>query len=313
MFYLLIPLDFGLIPILLPGTAPQPMTAEYVDQIHSSVYTDAGIYIPAVLKELARKPEYLERMKHMSWVGFGGAPLDPETGAVFSSFLRVQPLIGSTEVGGYGTMLSDRDDWMYYEFSDDPGFRFDPYQDDLYESVIVRRTKLGEIPNQLVFNVFPDFEEYHTKDVWRKHPTKQNLWLMCGRTDDFVKLATLTKFNASHVESLVLKDPAVKAAVMGGEGKKVPFLLVELADQDQDDGEALKTLWPAIEKINGETNWEIKLNKEMILFAKKGKPLRRVMGKGTTNRRATVEEYAAEIEKLYQSNTGLTNDRINNV
>jgi len=99
----------------------------------------------------------------------------------------------------------------------------------------------------------------------------------------------------------------VKAVVMGGEGRKVPFLLVELADQEMDEKEVLHALWLVIEETNRKISWEIRLKKDMVIFAKKGRPLKRVLGKGTTNRRATVEDYAEEIEELYQRNTGLTN------
>ena len=308
VFYVHIPLDYGVIPILLPVTAPQPMTPEYINQVHTSVHAGAGIYIPAVLKELARNPTYLDHMKDMKWVGFGGAPLDRETGNIFASFLHVQPLMGSTEVGGYGVLTSEREEWMYYNFDPETGFRFLPYQDDLYESVIVRHTEPEKVGTQVIFHVFPDLDMYHTKDVWKAHPTKKNMWIMCGRTDDFVKLASLTKFNATYIESILLKNLVVKAVVMGGEGRKIPFLLVELADEGMSERDALGALWPVIEETNKEISWEIMLKREMVMFTQPGKPLKRVLGKGTTNRRATTEDYAEEIERLYQRNASeLTN------
>ena len=96
----------------------------------------------------------------------------------------------------------------------------------------------------------------------------------------------------------------VKAVVMGGEGRKVPFLLVELVDEGLSEKEALDALWPAIEKTNKEISSDIRLKREMVMFAQPGKPLKRVLGKGTTNRRATTEDYADEIEELYQRNGG---------
>ena len=304
-FYIHIPLDLESIPIFLPSDAPQPMTSEYIDRVHTSVHSDGGIYVPSVLKELARNSNYLDHMKHMSWVGFGGAPLDRETGDIFASFLRVQPAMGSTEVGSYGILTSEPEDWMYYKFDPKMGFRFDHYQDDLYESVIVRHKDPEKAGTQIVFHVFPDLNIYHTNDVWREHPRKKGLWQMCGRTDDFVKLASLTKFNATHIEGILLTSPIVKAAVMGGEGRKVPFLLVELADEMAGTSSTLDVLWPLIEEANKNISFEIRLKREMIIFATKGKSLKRVLGKGTTNRRATVEDYAEEIERLYQRNEGI--------
>jgi hypothetical protein len=62
LFYVHIPLDYGVIPVLLPADAPQPMTPKYIDQVHTSLRADAGIYMPSVLKELARNPTYLDHM-----------------------------------------------------------------------------------------------------------------------------------------------------------------------------------------------------------------------------------------------------------
>ena len=136
--------------------------------------------MPAVLRELARNQTYLAHMKGMKLVGFGGAPLDRETGAVFSPFLRVQPLMGSTEVDGYGVLLPEPAEWMCYHFDPETEFRFLPYQDDLYESVIVRHTVPEKAGTQVIFYVFPKLDVYHTKYVWREHPTKKGIWLMCG-------------------------------------------------------------------------------------------------------------------------------------
>jgi hypothetical protein len=65
---------------------------------------------------------------------------------------------------------------------------------------------------------------------------------------------------------------------------------------------ALDALWPLIEETNKEISWETRL-KEMVMFAK-DKSLKRVLGKGTTNRRATAEDYAEEIETFVPEEYG---------
>jgi hypothetical protein len=53
------------------------MTAEYIDRVHTVLpQIDVGIYIPAVLKSIAQNPIYIENMKNIRVVAFGGAPLD---------------------------------------------------------------------------------------------------------------------------------------------------------------------------------------------------------------------------------------------
>ncbi|CAG8979441.1 hypothetical protein HYALB_00011954 [Hymenoscyphus albidus] len=295
-FHMIMSIQFGTIPISLPTDSPQPLTAEYVDKVHTSVQAEAGVYIPYVLEQLSKTPEYLEHMKGLKYIGYGGAPLSREIGDIFAKFTHVQPIMGSTEAGSWGLRKSDPKDWIYYDFDPSSGFQFHKFQDDLYESVIVKHKDPEMAKRQLVFYVFPDLEEFHTKDIWKEHETKKGLWQYAGRMDDFVKLSSLTKFNATHVEGLILKDPRVTGAIMGGDGQMRPFLLLELADNSAH--ETIDSLWPTIEAANDSLSAEIQLQKNMVLLTKEGKRMKRGF-KGLPKRRETLLDYAKEIENLY--------------
>jgi hypothetical protein len=169
-------------------------------------------------------------------------------------------------------------------------------QDGLFESVFFRHKDESDAKAQLIFSVFPELDRHSTKDVWKEHPTKKGFWLYSGRTDDFVRLENAATFNASHIEGLIAKDRRVKVVVMGGAGRKMAFLLFEL-DAGIDEEKTREELWSL---VNSGILREIRLRKEMIMFTLKGKPMKRVFGKGTVNRRATIEEYRGEIDGLYQ-------------
>lgn len=295
-FHLILPLQYGTIPIPLPLDAPQPMTGDYMHKVHTSVEAEAGVYIPYVLEQLSKKAEYVDRMKNMKYIGFGGAPLPREVGDIFAKSTHIQPLMGSTEVGSYGLKKGDPIDWMYYKFDPSTGFQFHPFQDDLFESVIVKHKDPERAKEQMVFYVFPDIEVFHTKDIWREHETKQGLWLYAGRADDFVKLSSMTKFNATHVEGLLLKDSRITGAIMGGDAKPKPFLLLELADNSAE--ETVDSLWPTIEAANSELPPEIQLRKNMVLLTRDGKRMTHGF-KGLPKRRETLENFAKEIEDMY--------------
>jgi acyl-coenzyme A synthetase/AMP-(fatty) acid ligase len=155
--YVYIPMTLDTLAVLLPADAPQPLTAEYMDQIHTAVRPDAGVYIPSLLKDLARNPEYIDHMRHMKMVACGGAPLDREVGDLFSSFTHVEPAMGSTEVGSYGLKLSPKEDWMYYSFNPEFGWRFLPFQDDSCASVIVRHEDPEKAKTQVISMSFPNW------------------------------------------------------------------------------------------------------------------------------------------------------------
>jgi len=270
-------MDYGSILVTVPTSAPLPMTAAYMDQIHTTIPKVYGaVYVPSLLKAIVQNPSYLSNLKKagIHSICFGGAPLDQETGDICSEFATVVPMIGATETGSYGMRVTkERMDWMYYDFDPESGLRFLPFQDGqdgLYESIFIKFNEPEKAKTQLVFQVFPDLDTFHTKDVWHEHPTKKGLWSFAGRTDDFVKLSTLTKFNATHIEGVVLKDSRVKAAIMGGDRKPVPFLLLELVE-GVDEESTMEAIWLLVKEINAKMSKDIKLEREMILCTGKGK------------------------------------------
>jgi hypothetical protein len=259
-----------------------------------------------LLKQVSGSLAPYSRLAFHTLNHLAGAPLDKAVGDILTSFTTVLPLMGSSEVGPSALSLNkDPMDWNWYNFNPASGLSFFPFQDDLYESIYIKHEDPEKANRQMVFHTFPDLQFYPTRDLWRKHPTKEGLWEYAGRSDDFVKLSSLTKFNATHIEGIVLQDPRIQAAVVGGDGKSVPFLLLELAEGVKEK-EALEVIWPPIETINAKMSKDIRLGRNMIIFTNPGKSMVRVENKGTTSRKATIEKYAQEIEDLYLREGGLT-------
>jgi hypothetical protein len=292
------PLEYGTIPITLPVDAPSPPTAAYMDAVHLAVQPQAGIYIPFILDQLSKNEEYLQHMVGFDAVFYSGAPLSQETGDIFATFTHVQPVMGQTETGSFGLKPGDRREWQFYQFLPSTGLHFVPFHGDLFESVIVKHKDPKLSDNQLIFFVFPELEEYHTHDVWAKHPKNEGWWKYEGRTDDFVKLRSMTKFNASHIEKLLLQDSRIIGAVAGGDGQKVPFLLLETDDEVEIDA-----LWRKIQEATKDLATEIRVRKDMVIFTTPEKSMQRGF-KGTIKRRATLEDYTNEIEDMYREANG---------
>lgn len=96
-----------------------------------------------------------------------------------------------------------------------------------------------------------------------------------------------------------MKDPRILGAIMGGDEKDIPFLLLELAIKGEAHPDTAVDLWPMIEKANEGLAAKIRLRQSMVLFAATEKPFLRIF-KGTINRRAVLQSYTAEIEQLYR-------------
>ncbi|KAI1844690.1 hypothetical protein JX266_009146 [Neoarthrinium moseri] len=89
----------------------------------------------------------------------------------------------STECGVLPSLF-DPEDWKYLSYSPALGNKFREISGGLYEKFIVRKPEYDMY--QGAFGAFPDLEEWPIKDLYRKHPTKDCLWLSQGRTDDIM-------------------------------------------------------------------------------------------------------------------------------
>lgn len=294
---------YNMIPVLLPSSVPLPPSAAVTHALHKVLDppAEAAVYIPFMIKELAANEEYFELMKKtFKTLWFAGAPLDLETGNKLAPHMIVQSAMGSTELGGYGLEILPEHlratDWMYYKFPQTNGWSFEHYHDNLYHAVMVKHKDPEEAKRQMAFFTFPDLDRYETRDLWIQHSEDPHMWKYAGRMDDFLKLVTLTKWNALSVEEDILAGlrGIANAVIMGGDARDKPFLIVETISPTT----KLEDILPVIEKVNEPLAKEIRIRPEMILLVQNG-TLPRVAHKGTVIRRAAMDGLAKEIDQLY--------------
>ncbi|KAK3645619.1 hypothetical protein LTR56_009059 [Elasticomyces elasticus] len=319
-FTLWFPLYNNQVPIFFPvETVPTPLTPEFVKNIGKfgpkgkrngivrivpmSASTTACLFIltPDVIRHLMQDEEGKDCLKMYDWLGYVGAPLDHVTGdAITAMGVRVQSIIGSTDTGLYNILLNAPEDWKIHRFpKDDHGFYLDHYLDDLYELCIKRVPK----DPRNVFVVDPSMEIYSTRDLWRAAPGREGYWMNAGRVDDFVKLASMTKFNAVAIERMIDGHPAVARCVVAGDSRKATVILVEPSPElgpydNTPSSEIIERVWPAIEAANEHLFPEAKLTKALVVITNAGKPIIKT-AKGTVSRRSTLEIYEKKIDEAY--------------
>jgi acyl-coenzyme A synthetase/AMP-(fatty) acid ligase len=260
---------------------PVPRNAEVANQAHLHGNLDVSFLSPSILVDISRNPLYLENLRRLKHVTYGGGPLPRETGEVIRAQSHLFINFGATETGYYPLLLTDPEDWEYMSFSSRMGIEFRPFTGDLYELIFIRNAGLNLF--QGVFSTFPTLHEYRTKDIFSKHPQKPGLWKFEGRSDDVIVCSTGQKFNPMGMEGSVNSHPAVVSAIVCGQGRKRVSLLVEARNPpgDEDERRALvKELMPVIEKANEKESRYGRIMEKLILFTKKGKPMVRA-GKGT--------------------------------
>lgn len=155
---------------------------------------------------------------------------------------------------------------------------------------------------QQIFLLFPDLEEYRTKDMFQRHPTKDYLWLYSGRTDDVVMLANGKGLDASDLETVMMRHSAVQCAIVGGDGRNSPFLILELNPEIvqplDNKNDMLFKARSAIDSANELCPDFAKISDDFILFVRPGKPVLRSM-KDSALRKETLALYSDDIEALY--------------
>ncbi|MCJ1347966.1 hypothetical protein MMC31_006196 [Peltigera leucophlebia] len=282
-----------------------PPAADTVAQIiirHGAV--ESSLMPPSLIEDLCADPSSLELIrKQVKYIDFAGAPLRQRVGNLLAPYLRLMPGIGSTEARPYWPRarnddLNPAEDWKWYSFRPSMGIFFEQRtKGGLYE--LVFRRQEGCERWQQIFHMYPNLDEYSTKDLWAKHPTREGLWEFAGRMDDLIILSHGEDLFASKIERVIEGDSRVKTALVGGEGRKRPFLILELIEgivnsAEPENPALTANIWPAIEKANEFCSEYVRLSRELTIFASPSKPLMST-AKGTVARRDSLALYAKEI------------------
>ncbi|SMQ55260.1 unnamed protein product [Zymoseptoria tritici ST99CH_3D7] len=256
---------------------------------------------PSTLEDIVETPGGLETLKEVKYVYYGGGPLADETGVKVNQVSRVVSGMGSTEVGAIRSyVVEDPADWQYFEWAPGGGVCMVPEGDDLYELVI----RPDDLSIQAAWHTMPGIEEYRTRDLFVKHPTKENLWLCKGRKDDVLVLSNGEKFGPANMEKKLEGHTTIRGAIVVGHARFQVGLLLEpdweRVGNDADPADLVDQFWPVIQQANAGNPGHGQVWKSKIGIAKRDKPFVRTP-KGTVIRKQTVALYANEIEALYSN------------
>ncbi|KAH7912703.1 putative nonribosomal peptide synthetase [Hygrophoropsis aurantiaca] len=262
--------------------------------------------VPSFLEQWAMDENAVNYLKTMEYVIYGGGPLPVKVGdALQAAGVIVGAEYGGTEFG-CPVMLPRKEDiasgdWLWMRFSPDIKVRWAPQDDETYElQVLTTET------NQMAVENLPDVKGYATSDVFVKHPTKENLWRIVGRTDDVLILASGEKTVPAPMESIIGSNPYIQGTVMFGRERNQVGILIEPRgdhvvdiNDDKQVAEFRNKIWPSVEEANKTAPAFSRIFKEMILITDPDKPMFRA-GKGTVQKKATIKDYETEIDALYE-------------
>ena len=284
---------------------PFPPSADAANAIHVHGNVQHSCLAPMTMIDLVKDPEHLENLSRLEQITYGGGPCPPAVGDQIARKTRLLNCLGTTECAVLPVQLCDQESWSYMSVSPALGHEYRHVAGDLYEQVIVRKPELDLY--QGIFQTFPDLQEWPMKDLYTKHPTRENHWLYRGRSDDIVVFSTGEKLNPVDMEGVIGAHSGVSGALIAGQGQTQSSLLLEVPHPPatkEDANKLIEEIWPSVENANKISPSHGRILRDMVIFTSPDKPMLRA-GKGTVQRKLTLNLYEAELKALYKRNESL--------
>lgn len=293
--------------VILPLAGALP-SAQLVSDALKHVDADAAVLVPPYMEQIAQSPAMLDFItSNLETIAYGGGDISQAAGDTVTTKIRLFNFNGSTECGLYPLLRPSgrfpAEEWKYIHPHPASGLEFRPQPNGLYEAFVVRNPDFEQ--EQPVFKIFPHLQEFATKDLFKPHPSKPDLWTYHGRADDIILFKTGMLTNPIAMEQHISRHPKVQGAIMAGTGRSQPSLLIEpattsLADDPRSHlAELLEELWPVIEQGNQTYQQkDSRIYKSHVIFTDPDKPMQRA-GKGTVQRALTLELYRDALDALY--------------
>ncbi|CAJ2508788.1 Uu.00g138140.m01.CDS01 [Anthostomella pinea] len=278
------------------------ISADTIDRIVSKLPV-AGFFIPpSTVEELAKSPDTLPKLAACKYIITGGGSLSPQLGDIVNKVVPVRNVYGSTEGGIWAMVAPKRDgDWKTFKFPPQLGTDLREVTPGLFELFFVKKPEYARW--QGLFYTFPEDTEFSTKDLFAKHPTEPDRWLCIGRADDVVVLSNGEKVQPVDIEATIMSHPAVQSALVVGNRRFHPAVLIELRGEAPATEEALEELKDKIyaevvEKANALSASHARIHRSNMIMCVVGKPFLRT-DKGTVKRPAMLQLYQQEIDEFY--------------
>ncbi|KAL7912466.1 hypothetical protein GGI35DRAFT_252691 [Trichoderma velutinum] len=286
------------------GVPNRPLSADLVAECLVRTQADSVLLPPSIIEDMSVKDEHVRLLAQLKSTGFGGGNLAPLVGdELVRRGVKLINIISSTEVVPY--LLHHQPDPTLWQWiiinAEEMGAEFRLISDDdVYEMRICRK-QIEEPLRKALFYTFPDKTEWSTGDMYKKHPTKPNHWLYHGRSDNVIVFSTGEKLNPVTIEAAVVGHPAVKVALVVGQQRFQPAMILEPYEhpKDEADEEALiSSVWSLVEEVNKVTVAHGRITRDMIAISDPAIPFP-LSAKGTMQRMATVKLYKDFIDRLY--------------
>ncbi|KAH8887300.1 putative NRPS-like enzyme [Thozetella sp. PMI_491] len=230
-----------------------PLTTENLVSALRAIRPEICHMVPYALKLIAEKQEGIELLKACERVTGAGARTPDELGdRLIQEGVKFAVVFGLTEVGHMGDSVRrppGDDAWNYIRPYPHvvPHMFFKKLDENNFESVYLKSH-----PALMTTNSDDPPGSFHSKDIFTPHPTIPGAWKYVARDDDRITLLSGEKILPLTIEDIIRKNPLLRDALMVGNDRLQPGLLVFRAELSRhlSDYELVKAIWPDIQAAN---------------------------------------------------------------
>ncbi|KAF4627477.1 hypothetical protein G7Y89_g10678 [Cudoniella acicularis] len=283
-------------PVLGPPLAP-PSGALMKEVLkHQKV---KALYIPpSIAEQMLAESDGIDYFERLDFICYTGGPFSPDAGLRLVQVTDLVPLYGSTEAFQTPQLVPSKEDWAYMEWN--PHFKhvMELAEDGAYELVLF--TDASTEKRSALNHNFPGTPEWRTRDLFKPHPSKPNLWQYYGRRDDIIVFSNGEKFNPVPMELMIGGNKSLSGVLVVGQGRLQASLLLEpIPGNAHDSAKFIEDLLPLVGRANAQAPAQGRISRSKILVVAPGAFIR--AGKGTVIRKLSEKKLQAEIDKLYLS------------
>ncbi|KAH7324196.1 hypothetical protein B0I35DRAFT_349133 [Stachybotrys elegans] len=282
-----------------------PLTGQSLIEMIQHIKPDLLHAVPYIIKLLADIPGGVDALATLKLILFTGSSCPDELGdRLTEKGVHLVANYGSTETGPMMNSIRPREDkdWNYLRLlpSAKPFTWMDEIAPRLFECVALSGLKSKHRSNS---DNPPD--SFRTRDLFTAHPTREGLWKFVSRLDDRFNLINSEKVLPIPIEGGIRQSPLVKEAVVVGEGKTYPGLIVFKAEtaSHMTDPAFLEAIWPTVEAVNSNAETFSRIPRELIAVFPHDTPYPQT-DKGTFIRRALYHQFEKKIERMFDEYEG---------
>ncbi|KAJ5027549.1 hypothetical protein J3E71DRAFT_223889 [Bipolaris maydis] len=278
-----------------------PITKQNLLATIEHVKPDLLFCVPYILKLLADSDQGLKALANIDLIMYGGSACPDDLGdKLVKHGVNICANYGSTEIGRVMTSVRPRGDdaWNYLRILPQVQqyLLMDEVAPNIFECVA-----LDGLKSKSTINSDDPPNSFRTRDLFAKHPTKPNHWKYVSRLDDRLTLVNGEKVLPIPIEGRVRQEALVQEAIVFGDGKTVPGILIIKADAatNMNDEEFLQHIWPAIEDANSRAESFSRIPRDLIVMLPSGTKYA-TTDKSTFIRAQVYEQFKQQIQDAYE-------------